>query len=346
MITPHTTESHTVLFCTTSTPSVLRWTVMSNSSRASKPQHTDLRGPGEPGLHRVRIDQAGLLELEIATVEHGEVRNSLNVVARGQLREAFGVDFEHHGAAGKFTRHLGDVRGRHAAGATPCGPEIDEHRNFAVAHNFIELFRTNFNGIGKGRQCGLAGAALSSVGEMLGRNSIRLSARWAISNDRHAEVLWLKCRLNSIAPPMGSGNCILLARILRDCCVAQPMRHGRHSLPTDIGLSSSQLGALVHQAELPLKENLNESTLSYWSITVCRILYQQRNQPPERSQVDGRVRTRKRRATTGVGGDVVGGTAAAWRGQHLAGREAQAWCDGAARFSGGSLPRHARLLAR
>jgi hypothetical protein len=64
----------------------------------------------------------------------------------------------------------------HAARATPFRPEIDEDRNFAAAHNFVELRRIDLDGLSyRGQRC-FAGAASSGVGKVIAGNSIRFPA--------------------------------------------------------------------------------------------------------------------------------------------------------------------------
>src|ERR1700730_13720874 len=97
------------------------------------------RGLGEPALHRVRVHHTGLLELQVAAGEYGKVRNALDVVACGKFREALGVDLDDDRASCEVARDWCHMRRRHAARATPRRPEIDEHRNFAFANDFVEL---------------------------------------------------------------------------------------------------------------------------------------------------------------------------------------------------------------
>jgi hypothetical protein len=58
----------------------------------------------KPTFHRVGVHQTGLLELKATASEYGEVRNSLDVVSRGKLREPFCVDFMHHGSTREVPR--------------------------------------------------------------------------------------------------------------------------------------------------------------------------------------------------------------------------------------------------
>ena len=97
----------------------------------------------EPTLHRIRVHQTGLLELKATASEYGEVRNSPDVVSRGKFREPFRVDFQHYGSACEVSRDLGNMRRCRPARAAPSRPEINEHRNFAVADYFVELLGTH-----------------------------------------------------------------------------------------------------------------------------------------------------------------------------------------------------------
>jgi hypothetical protein len=156
-------------------------------------------GACEPALHGVGVDQACLLKLKVAAGEYGEVGNALHVVARGELGELLCIDLKDDGLAGEIARDLGDMGRRHAAGTAPGRPEIDEDGNFAVADDFVELLRCDGEGIGDGREWRLAGAAASCIGEVVRRDSIRLSAGWAISDDGHGDVLCWFRRIHSIS---------------------------------------------------------------------------------------------------------------------------------------------------
>jgi hypothetical protein len=100
------------------------------------------------------------------------------------------IDFEHDRASREFARDLGNMGSRHPARAAPRGPEINQDWNFAVPDNFVELRGANRNGFGHRGQGSFAGAALSGIGQALRRNSIRLPARWTVSDDGHGEVLY------------------------------------------------------------------------------------------------------------------------------------------------------------
>ena len=88
-----------------------------------------------------------MLELKATASEYGEVRNSLDVISRGQFREPFGVDLKHHGMAREVQRDLCNMRRCHPARAAPGRPEINEHGNFAVANNFVEFLGAHFKGL-------------------------------------------------------------------------------------------------------------------------------------------------------------------------------------------------------
>ncbi len=139
--------------------------------------------PREPTLHRIGVHKTGLLELKATASEYGEVWYSPDVVPCSKFRETFRVDLQDDGAAREVSRHLCDMRRRSSAGAAPGCPEINEHRNFAVANNFIEFLGIHCYGLCHCRERCLACAASSRVGEVFRRNSVRLFARWATSDD-------------------------------------------------------------------------------------------------------------------------------------------------------------------
>ena len=88
-----------------------------------------------------------MLKVKATASEYGEVRDSLDVVPRSKFREPFRVYLQHDRAASEISRDLCDMRRRHPAGAAPGRPEINEHRNFAVANNFIEFLGIHLYGL-------------------------------------------------------------------------------------------------------------------------------------------------------------------------------------------------------
>src|SRR6185312_2899170 len=122
--------------------SFARWSTRKRCRLPVRPARDELRvlgGAREPGFHRVRIDEARLLKLKIAPREDGKVRNALHVEASSERRVLLRVDLEDDGLTGEIARNLRDMRRGHAAGAAPCGPEVHEDGNFAVADDLIEL---------------------------------------------------------------------------------------------------------------------------------------------------------------------------------------------------------------
>jgi hypothetical protein len=129
-------------------------------------------GSGQPGFHRVGINETGLLVLKVAVGEDGEVWDALDVEARGKLGVAFGVNFEHDGLAGHFLRDLCHVWRSHAARTAPRSPEIDEDRNATLANDLIEFGGAGFNWFGDGWQSVFAGSASAGVGKVLGGDAV------------------------------------------------------------------------------------------------------------------------------------------------------------------------------
>jgi hypothetical protein len=150
----------------------------------------------EPTFHRISVYQTGLLELKVTASEHRKVRDPLDVVAGRKFRKFLRVDLQDDRLACEVSRDLRNMWRGHAAGSTPFRPEINEHGNFAAAHNFVELRRIDLNGLSyRGQRC-FAGAASSCVGKVIAGNSIRLSAGWAISDDGHGKVLLLDANMS------------------------------------------------------------------------------------------------------------------------------------------------------
>jgi hypothetical protein len=95
---------------------------------------------------------AGLLHYGAAADEDYEIGDAANVVALGELRIFFGVDFYHY----RSTSHVGsgarNFESRDAAWAAPIGPEIHENGNRRVLNNFIELRIIDGERLRDGRQ--------------------------------------------------------------------------------------------------------------------------------------------------------------------------------------------------
>jgi hypothetical protein len=83
------------------------------------------------------------------------------------------------------------MRRRLPARAAPGCPEINEHRNFAVANNFVKFLGVHGYGRFHRRQRCFASTASSYVRKVFSRNSVWLSASWAISDYGHSWVLLL-----------------------------------------------------------------------------------------------------------------------------------------------------------
>jgi hypothetical protein len=154
------------------------------------------RGAGglEPVEHLLGVDEAGLLLDEAAVREDGEVGDAAHVVAGGELRVGFGVDLEDEAAAGDFACGVLDVRGGHAAGTTPGGPEVDEHGDAGVGDDVVEERGVGGDGLGDGRERLLAGAAAAGVGEVSCGDAVFGAAAGAGADDRHGdlrqEIVW------------------------------------------------------------------------------------------------------------------------------------------------------------
>jgi hypothetical protein len=130
-----------------------------------------------------------LLEVKFSAGEYCEVWNALHVVSRSKLRELFRVDFEHHSASCQVSRDFRDMRRCHAAWPAPGSPKVDKDRDFAVANDLVEVLGADLKGLGNRRKWRFACSASSRVGQVFRRNSIRLSAGWAFSDEGHCEVL-------------------------------------------------------------------------------------------------------------------------------------------------------------
>ena len=148
-------------------------------------------GAGEPGFHGVGVDQAGLLEGEVAAAEHCEVRDALDLIACGEFGVLLRVDFEDDGAAGEIAGGLRNVGGGHTAGSAPGGPEIDEDGDAGFADDFVELGGADGDGLGDGRKRILAVAAAASIREVARGDAVGFAASGTGAQDGHGVLQYM-----------------------------------------------------------------------------------------------------------------------------------------------------------
>jgi len=122
------------------------------------------RGGAEPGFHLVVANEACLLVYEFSPVEHDEVGDAAHVVTGSKLRVFVRVNFEDDGLSGEVSGGARDFGRGYAAGATPVGPEIDEHGNAGILQDVVEKRGVSCDGLGDRRQRVLAGTAAACVG--------------------------------------------------------------------------------------------------------------------------------------------------------------------------------------
>jgi hypothetical protein len=127
----------------------------------------------------------GLLADEFAGMEDGEVGDSADVVAGGEVLVLVGVYLEDYGLASHFFCGAGDLRSGGSAGTAPVGPEVDEDRDSGALDDLVEDGGVDLEWLVKGWEGILAGAATSGVGEMVGGETIFLAAGLAGSDRRH-----------------------------------------------------------------------------------------------------------------------------------------------------------------
>ena len=145
------------------------------------------RGGFEPALHFVVVHQSRLLHHREATVENHEVGDAAHLEAPCDLRIFLRIHFHNDRFAGHVRGGARDFgRGRDARPA-PARPEIHEHWNGAVLHDFIEQLVVDREGFCEGRQRRLTEAATARAGEKLGGNAILLSTVAAGANNRQAK---------------------------------------------------------------------------------------------------------------------------------------------------------------
>src|SRR5215831_15355450 len=125
------------------------------------------------------IHKACSLHDRPALVKHSEVRNSSNVEACGKIRIALRVDLEDDGPARHIRRHACDLGRRHAAGAAPFCPEVYEHRNSRVTHDFVELLGIDLRRLIDGREHSLTRPAPARIRKVLCRHTVLSLTRLA-----------------------------------------------------------------------------------------------------------------------------------------------------------------------
>ena len=145
-------------------------------------------GCAEPVLHDVVTDEAGLLLDEMACGEDGEVGDTADVVASGQLGVALGVDLEDEGLPGHVGGGAGDLGGGGAAGATPLGPEVDEDGDAGVAEDVVEEGEVDGERLAEWWEGVFAGSAAAGVGEVVGVDAVLLLAVFTGSDDGHVRL--------------------------------------------------------------------------------------------------------------------------------------------------------------
>jgi nucleotide-binding universal stress UspA family protein len=112
-----------------------------------------------------------------------------HVVAARQFGITLSVNFDYDGLPRHFCRRARHLGRSHPARATPCCPEIRQHRNFCILQHFIELLTINFQRFAYRRQRGFTVATPAVIGQMFCRNPVLLSALFAASNERHLALL-------------------------------------------------------------------------------------------------------------------------------------------------------------
>ena len=142
-------------------------------------------GGAEPLLHLIVAYYSGLLHYHPATIKDDEVGYAANVVAFGELRIFFGVNFYHYGFAGHIGSGARDFGSSGVARAAPVGPEIYEYGNWRVLNNFVELHIVDRERFREGRQRRFTSSTTAGAGEILGRDAVLLSAIGASADDRH-----------------------------------------------------------------------------------------------------------------------------------------------------------------
>ncbi len=145
-------------------------------------------GSAEPVFHDVVTDESGLLLDEAACGEDGEVGDTADVVARGQLGVALGIDLENEGLTGHVGGGAGDLGGGGAAGATPLGPEVDEDGDAGVADDVVEESEVDGEWLVERWEGIFAGTAAAGIGEVVGVDAVLLLTVFTGSDDGHVRL--------------------------------------------------------------------------------------------------------------------------------------------------------------
>src|SRR5262245_23121517 len=128
------------------------------------------------------IDETGLLKHRLAVFGHNEVRNAHHVELLRQGGPALRIHLKDDSLPCHFLGDLFYFGRRHAAWTTPCGPEVDQHRNASTLYDLIEGLFIDLEGRCQRWKLCFAGAAVSSVRYVLSRNAILLTARRTLAD--------------------------------------------------------------------------------------------------------------------------------------------------------------------
>jgi hypothetical protein len=118
-----------------------------------------------------------------------EVGDAAHVIPSRQFRIALRIDLYYNGSSRHVDSCARNFRSRHAAGATPGSPEINQYWNASILDDFVEQYAIHFHWLINGRQGGLAGAATAGIGQMRRRNTVLASTGLTRSNYGHFNSL-------------------------------------------------------------------------------------------------------------------------------------------------------------
>jgi len=110
------------------------WTQRAVSQQPISAEESDI----QEGFETCFVDQAQLLPNDFSPMEHFDVGDGADFIARGQVRALVDIDLCNT-SVGQFACQFLQHGSQLPAGSTPVGIEIDEDRNIGLENQFVEV---------------------------------------------------------------------------------------------------------------------------------------------------------------------------------------------------------------
>src|SRR5574340_448995 len=125
----------------------------------------------QPAFERMGFHGARGARRLLAIPEQDEARNAADVVAHRHLRVRLGIDLGEAHARAQLGGHLLEHGRHHLAGATPVGPEVDQHRQAGAGDEAVEAVSGQIERLAWQDQRA-AFAAFGGVGQAIVRHAV------------------------------------------------------------------------------------------------------------------------------------------------------------------------------